>query len=54
MYDAGLVYKILRLSKVEKPLKFYEDIDAFKLFVLDLKGVFGLFLLQKHKNSVKW
>ena len=40
LVDAGLVYKILRLSKVEKPLKFYEDIDAFKLFVLDL-GLLG-------------
>lgn len=40
LVDAGLVYKILRVSKVDKPLKFYEDIDAFKLFVLDL-GLFG-------------
>ena len=40
LVDAGLVYKILRVSKVDKPLKFYEDIDAFKLFVHDL-GLFG-------------
>ena len=40
LVDAGLVYKILRVSKVDKPLKFYEDIDAFKLFVLDL-GLLG-------------
>lgn len=40
LVDAGLVYKVLRVSKVEKPLKFYEDIDAFKLFVLDL-GLLG-------------
>ena len=36
LIDAGLVYKVLRVSKIEKPLKFYEDFDAFKLFVLDL------------------
>ena len=40
LVDAGLVYKVLRVSKVEKPLKFYEDYDAFKLFVLDL-GLLG-------------
>ncbi len=38
--DAGLVYKVLRVSKIEKPLKFYEDIEAFKLFILDL-GLLG-------------
>lgn len=40
LVDSGLVYKVLRVSKVEKPLKFYEDLDAFKLFVLDL-GLLG-------------
>ncbi len=40
LVDAGLVYKIIRVSKVDKQLKFYEDIDAFKLFVLDL-GLLG-------------
>ncbi len=40
LVDAGLVYKVLRVSKVDKPLKFYEDFDAFKLFVLDL-GLLG-------------
>lgn len=40
LIDAGLVYKVLRVSKVEKPLKFYEDLDSFKLFVLDL-GLLG-------------
>lgn len=40
LVDAGLVYKVLRVSKVDKPLKFYEDIEAFKLFVLDL-GLLG-------------
>ena len=40
LIDAGLVYKVQRVSKIEKPLKFYEDFDAFKLFVLDL-GLLG-------------
>lgn len=40
LIDAGLVYKVLRVSKIEKPLKFYKDFDAFKLFILDL-GLLG-------------
>ena len=40
LIDAGLVYKVLRISKIEKPLKFYEDFDAFTLFILDL-GLLG-------------
>ncbi|MEE1113488.1 MAG: ATP-binding protein [Eubacterium sp.] len=40
LVDAGLVYKVIRVTKVEKPLKFYEDPDSFKLFVLDL-GLLG-------------
>lgn len=40
LIDAGLVYKVLRVSKVEKPLKFYEDFDSFKLFLVDL-GLLG-------------
>jgi predicted AAA+ superfamily ATPase len=40
LIDAGLIYKVLRVKKIEKPLKFYEDYDAFKLFMLDL-GLLG-------------
>ena len=40
LVDAGLVYKVLRVSKAEKPLKFYEDSNAFKLFFVDL-GLLG-------------
>ena len=40
LIDAGLAYKVLRVTKVEKPLKFYEDFDAFKLFIVDL-GLLG-------------
>lgn len=40
LVDAGLIYKVPRLSKVELPIKFYFDKDAFKLFVLDV-GLLG-------------
>ncbi|SKB49861.1 hypothetical protein SAMN06296386_101275 [Lachnospiraceae bacterium] len=40
LIDAGLVYKVLRISKVEKPVKFYENVEAFKLFMVDL-GLLG-------------
>lgn len=33
--DAGLIYKVSRVSKPVLPLKFYEDSSAFKLFLLD-------------------
>ncbi|MDE7389096.1 MAG: ATP-binding protein [Muribaculaceae bacterium] len=36
LVDAGLVYKVCRVRKVAVPLKFYEDISAFKLFFLDV------------------
>lgn len=38
--DAGLVYKVNRIKEPRMPLKFYEDIDAFKLFMLDC-GLLG-------------
>lgn len=38
--DAGLVYKVPRLSKVEMPISSFMDKDAFKLFVLDV-GLLG-------------
>jgi uncharacterized protein len=38
--DAGLIYKVHRVSKIEYPLKFYEDFDAFKIFPLDV-GLLG-------------
>ncbi len=38
--DAGLVYKINRLDKVELPISFYFDKDAFKLYLLDV-GLLG-------------
>ncbi len=35
LMDAGIVHKVSRLREPKMPLKFYEDIDAFKLFLLD-------------------
>lgn len=40
LINAGLVYKINRSSKPAMPLKFYEDFNAFKLFMLDC-GLLG-------------
>jgi uncharacterized protein len=40
LIDAGLVYKVERTRDVKVPLKFYADINAFKLFVLDV-GLLG-------------
>lgn len=40
LIDAGLVYKVNRVNDVKMPLKFYEDMNAFKLFILDL-GLMG-------------
>ncbi len=40
LIDAGLAYKVARVNKVELPLKFYEDQNAFKLFMLDV-GLMG-------------
>lgn len=40
LIDAGLVYRVYRATTPLKPLKFYEDITAFKLFMLDV-GLMG-------------
>ena len=40
LIDAGLIYRISRVSKPGIPLKFYEDFSAFKLFMLD-HGLMG-------------
>ena len=34
--DSGLVYKVTRISKPNLPIKSYEDINVFKLYVLDV------------------
>ena len=38
--DAGLVYRVSRLSKIAMPVKYYEQYDVFKLFLSDL-GLLG-------------
>ncbi len=40
LIDAGLVYKVARISKAELPLNAFEDLGAFKLFCLDI-GLLG-------------
>lgn len=40
LVDAGLVYKIHKCKTPIAPLKFYEDFDAFKLYMLDV-GLLG-------------
>lgn len=40
LLDAGLAYRVYRASAPLKPLKFYEDLSAFKLFMLDV-GLMG-------------
>jgi hypothetical protein len=38
--DAGLIYKVNRVSKRGLPLKFYIEFSSFKLFILDV-GLLG-------------
>ena len=38
--SAGLIYKVHRCTKADMPLRFYEDFEAFKLYVLDI-GLLG-------------
>ncbi len=40
LIDAGIVHKVNRIKEAKMPLKFYEDIYAFKLFLLDM-GLFA-------------
>jgi predicted AAA+ superfamily ATPase len=40
LIDSGVVVRVGRVSKPEVPLNFYQDFNAFKLFLLDC-GLFG-------------
>ncbi|MCQ2250158.1 MAG: ATP-binding protein [Bacteroidales bacterium] len=40
LIDCGIVHKVSRVSDVKLPLKFYEDLNAFKLFFVDC-GLLG-------------
>lgn len=35
LLDAGIIYKVNRVKEPKIPVRFYEDFDAFKLFLLD-------------------
>lgn len=35
LIDAGIVHKVCRVKELQMPVKFYEDLGAFKLFLLD-------------------
>lgn len=35
LIDAGIIYKVNRIKEAKMPLKFYEDLNAFKLFLMD-------------------
>ena len=41
LIDAGIVYKVSRVRALKMPLKAYEDLGAFKLFLLDC-GLLGM------------
>ena len=40
LMDAGLVHKVSRVKELQMPVRFYEDLSAFKLFLLDC-GLLG-------------
>jgi uncharacterized protein len=40
LVDAGLVYRVSKVKEIGMPLKFYEELSQFKLFLLDV-GLFG-------------
>lgn len=40
LMDAGLVHKVSRVKELQMPVKFYENLSAFKLFLLDC-GLLG-------------
>lgn len=40
LIDAGIVHKVCRVKELQMPVKFYEDLGAFKLFLLDC-GLLG-------------
>jgi len=46
--DCGLVHKVQRVTKPGLPLKAYEDLKAFKLFVLDV----GLLSCKEFKGAL--
>lgn len=52
LVDCGLVHKVNRVSKAGIPLKAYEDLNAFKLFCLDV-GLLGAMVDLDVKTILK-
>lgn len=40
LIDAGIIHKVSRVNEIKMPLKFYENLSAFKLYLLDC-GLLG-------------
>ena len=40
LIDAGIIHKVSRIKEIRLPLKFYQDMNAFKLYMLDC-GLFA-------------
>lgn len=40
LIDAGIIHKVSRVKEMQLPIKFYEDLSVFKLFLLDC-GLFA-------------
>lgn len=51
LIDAGLLHRVARVSRIVRPLKFYEDGSSFKLFALDL-GLLGAMAEVKAKDVI--
>ena len=50
--DCGLIHKISRVNSGKIPLKAYEDLKAFKLFILDI-GLLGCMVGLKQKTLLE-
>lgn len=51
LQDAGLIYKVENISKVELPLKFFANRDSFKVFMLDV-GLLGAMTLASPEDML--
>lgn len=52
MRDSGLIYKINRISKPGLPIKAYENLEAFKLYILDI-GLLGALSNLSQKTIIE-
>ena len=51
LIDAGIIHKVTRVKEMQMPIKFYEDLNAFKLFLLDC-GLFACMVDAPAKQMV--